>query len=151
MINNLRPVEILLMEDNEGDVFLTKRAFQKGKIANNIQVAPDGEVGLEMLRRKGEYKDLPTPDIVFLDMNMPKKDGAQVLMEMKSDDILRRIPVVVLTSSKAERDILKTYDLHANAYIVKPIDCEKFHETVAAIEGFWFSVVVLPSEAETKE
>lgn len=142
----MRPIEILLVEDNEGDVFLTKKAFQKAKISNNIHVAIDGEQALEMLRQEGEYTDIPCPDIVLLDINLPKKDGTQVLAEMKGDKTLRRIPVVILTSSKAEQDVVKTYDLHASSYIVKPIDLNKFHDIVVAIEDFWFSVVVLPSD-----
>lgn len=138
-----RPVEILLVEDNEGDVFLTKKAFEKAKIANNINVAMDGEEAMNML----QSNSTPKPDIVLLDINLPKKDGKQVLAEMKEDENLRRIPVVILTSSKAEQDIVKTYDLHASSYIVKPIDLQKFSEVVTAIEDFWFSVVVLPSEA----
>lgn len=144
--NNIKSVEILLVEDNEGDVFLTKKAFEKAKIANNIHVAIDGEIAMEMLHKKGEHTDMPKPDIVLLDINLPKKDGKQVLAEMKEDEELRRIPVVILTSSKAEQDVVKTYDLHASSYIVKPINLEKFHDIVTAIENFWFSVVVLPNE-----
>jgi len=142
----VRPVEILLVEDNEGDVFLTKKAFEQAKIANNINVAIDGEAAIEMLKNQGEYADLARPDIVLLDINLPKKDGKQVLLEMKADDNLKRIPVVILTSSKAEQDVVKTYDLHASSYIVKPINLEKFHDVVTAIEDFWFSVVVLPND-----
>lgn len=144
--NQVRPVEILLVEDNEGDVFLTKKAFEKAKIANNIHVASDGEVAMDMLFKKGEYSDITRPDIVLLDINLPKKDGKQVLSEMKSSKLLRRIPVVILTSSKAEKDVIKTYDLHASSYIVKPLNLEKFHDVVTAIEDFWFSVVVLPNQ-----
>lgn len=144
MTQNARAVEILLMEDNEGDVFLTKKAFEKAKITNNIHVAPDGEVGMDMLHRRNGYSDFIRPDIVLLDINMPKKDGNQVLKEMKEDENLRRIPVVILTSSKAEQDVLKTYDLHASSYIVKPVDLDQFQDIVGAIEGFWFSIVVLP-------
>ena len=139
-----KQVEILLVEDNAGDVFLTKKAFARAKISNTIHVAKDGEVAMDMLNKKGEYEDLATPDLVLLDINLPKKDGKQVLQEMKNDERLRRIPVIVLTSSKAERDVLKTYDMHANSFIVKPINLEKFHEVVMAIEGFWFTVVMLP-------
>lgn len=145
-IKKVRPVEILLVEDNEGDVFLTKKAFEKAKIANNIHVAIDGEKAIEMLKRDGEYADIPQPDIVLLDINLPKKDGKQVLAEMKEMPELKRIPVVILTSSKAEQDVVKTYDLHASSYIVKPIDLDKFHDVVTAIEDFWFSVVILPTD-----
>lgn len=141
-----RPVEILLVEDNDGDIFLTKKAFEKAKIMNHIYVAKDGEIAMEMLRREGEYADIAVPDIVLMDINLPKKDGMQVLKEMKNDDALKTIPVVILTSSKAEQDVVATYQLHASSYIVKPISLEKFHEVVAAIENFWFSVVVLPKD-----
>ena len=139
-------IEILLIEDNEGDVFLTKKAFEKAKIANNINVALDDEKGIQMLKKEGEYADIPTPDIVLLDINLPKKDGKQVLAEMKECDKLKRIPVVILTSSNAEQDVLKTYDLHASSYIVKPLNLMKFAEIVSVIENFWFSVVKLPSK-----
>lgn len=142
---NTKPIEILLVEDNEADVFLTKRAFKKARIANNISVASDGEIAIEMLNNRGEYKDNQKPDIIFLDINLPKKDGKQVLAEIKSNDNLRRIPVIILTSSKAEQDVLKTYDLHANGYIVKPIDIKQFHEVINAIEDFWFTVVTMPT------
>lgn len=145
-IKKVRPIEILLVEDNEGDVFLTKKAFEKAKIANNIHVAIDGEKAIEMLKREGEYADIPQPDIVLLDINLPKKDGKQVLAEIKEIPELKRIPVVILTSSKAEQDVVKTYDLHASSYIVKPIDLDKFHDVVTAIEDFWFSVVILPTD-----
>jgi len=141
-----KPIEILLVEDNEGDVFLAKRAFKKARIANNINVACDGEVAIQMLNNQGEYQDNAKPDIIFLDINMPKKDGKQVLAEIKSNDKLKRIPVIILTSSKAEQDVLKTYDLHANGYIIKPIDIQQFHEVVTAIEEFWFTIVTMPPE-----
>jgi CheY-like chemotaxis protein len=149
--SHYKPIKILLVEDNEGDVFLTKKAFAKAKIANEIDVATNGETALEMLRNKGQYSDLNKPDIVLLDINLPKMDGKQVLAQMKEDDTLRRIPVVILTSSKAEKDILKSYDLHANSYIVKPLDLKKFHEVVSVIEDFWFSVVTLPKDNEGKK
>lgn len=144
MTENTKPVEILLMEDNEGDVFLTKKAFESARIINNITVAPDGEAGMDILRRKGKYAEFPNPDIILLDINMPKKDGKQVLEEIKNDPRLRRIPVVILTSSHADQDILKTYDLHANSYIIKPGSLEKFYGLVTAIENFWFNAVALP-------
>lgn len=142
----IRPVEILLVEDNDGDIFLTKKAFDKAKIANNIHVATDGEMAMEMLKKKGQFGEMTKPDIVLLDINLPKKDGKQVLAEMKENELLKRIPVVILTSSKAEQDVVKTYDLHASSYIVKPISLEKFHDVVTAIEDFWFSVVILPND-----
>lgn len=147
-MNKSRSVEILLVEDNEGDVFLTKKAFSQAKIANNIQVAIDGEQAMDILHKREGYTDSATPDIVLLDINLPKKDGKQVLAEMKEDEQLRRIPVVILTSSKAEQDVVKTYDLHASSYIVKPIDLSKFHDVVTAIENFWFSVVILPNDVK---
>ena len=139
-------IEILLVEDNEGDVFLTRKAFEKAKISNTISVAIDGEIALKKLRREDEFADYTLPDIVVLDINLPKKDGMQVLTEMKQDENLRRIPVVILTSSQAEQDVLKTYDLHASGYVVKPLNFEKFVEVVAAVEDFWFSIVTLPSK-----
>lgn len=142
--NQAKPIEILLAEDNEGDIFLTKKAFQKAKIANNIHVATDGEMALDILFKRGAYKDHVRPDIVLLDINMPKKDGKQVLAEIKEHPDLRRIPVVILTSSEAEQDIIKSYNLYANSYIVKPVSLEKLSEVVNAIENFWFSIVVLP-------
>ncbi len=144
LTDNARTVEIFLVEDNPGDVFLTKKAFQKARIANHIHVAPDGETALDMLFKRGEYENYVTPDIILLDINLPKKNGKQVLEEIKTDEVLRRIPVVILTSSKAEKDVAETYDLQASSYIVKPVDLYKFHEIVSAIENFWFSVVVLP-------
>jgi len=141
-------VEILLVEDNPGDVVLTKEAFADAKIHNNINVAPDGEEALKYLRREDEFADATVPDIILLDINLPKKDGREVLAEIKVDEVLRRIPVVVLTSSKAEQDVVDVYDLHANSYLVKPVNLEKFIDVVSAIESFWFSVVVLPTDDE---
>lgn len=140
----VQTIEILLVEDNEGDVFLTKRAFEKAKIANNIQVANDGEIALDMLTRKSGYEGSTRPHIVLLDINLPKKDGTQVLSEIRNNPDLKRIPVVILTSSQAERDVLKTYDLAANSYIIKPLTLNKFNDIVSAIENFWFNIVILP-------
>ncbi|MBN1674502.1 MAG: response regulator [Kiritimatiellae bacterium] len=140
-----RPVEILLVEDNPGDVRLTREALKESKVLNNLVVAEDGEEALAVLRRKGQYAGAARPDIIFLDLNLPKKDGRQVLAEIKGDERLRRIPVVILTTSKAEEDILRTYDLHANCYITKPIDMEQFIKVVKATENFWFTIVKLPS------
>ncbi len=139
-----RAVQILLVEDNDGDVFLTKKAFETARIANNFHVAQDGEVALAMLRNEGEYADIPRPDLILLDINLPKVDGRAVLSEIREDEELRRIPIVILSSSSTEQDVLKSYDLHANSYIVKPINLAKFHEIVSAIENFWFNLVVLP-------
>ena len=143
-MTNVKPIEILLVEDNSGDLFLTKRAFSKAKIANNIQVAKDGDVAMDILLQRTEYKDCPRPDIVLLDMNLPKKSGPEVLAEIKSHDDLKSIPVIILSSSEAQEDITKSYELQASGYITKPIDMPQFHNVVGAIEDFWFSVVKLP-------
>lgn len=146
-----RPVEILLVEDNEGDVFLTQEAFRISKIANTIHVAVDGEIAMEFLRKEGKYNNSPTPDLVLLDINLPKKDGTQVLKEIKEDNLLKYIPVVILTSSRSEQDVVKSYGLHANSYLIKPVDFTKFSEIVSAIENFWFTIVVLPDEKEIEK
>jgi two-component system response regulator len=138
-----RPVEILLVEDNYGDVLLTTEAFDSGKLSNHIRVAADGEQALAMLRREGEHADHPRPDLILLDLNLPKVDGREVLAAVKADPDLKHIPVVVLTSSAAETDVVKSYNLHANSYVVKPVNMEKLSEIVATIEAFWFTVVVL--------
>ena len=143
-----RPVEIFLVEDNPGDVRLTAEALQEGKVWNRLSVAPDGVEALAFLRREGTYGAAPRPDVILLDLNLPKKDGREVLAEIKADETLRTIPVVVLTTSKAEQDILRTYNLHANCYITKPVDLDKFMSVVKAIEDFWLCVVKLPSAAE---
>jgi CheY-like chemotaxis protein len=139
------PIEILLVEDNPGDARLTREALREGKIRNNLHHAKDGVEALAFLKREGAYADAPTPDLILLDLNLPRKDGRQVLSEMKEDPRLRLIPVVVLTTSEAEKDIVKSYELHANCYITKPVDLEKFIEIVRAIESFWLAVVTLPS------
>ena len=139
-----RPVEILLIEDNMGDVRLTREAFRDSKILNNIHHVIDGVEAMKFLRAEGEYKEMPRPDIILLDLNLPKKDGRQVLGEIKQDSNLKRIPVVILTVSKNDEDILKSYDLHANCYITKPISLDKFLAVVKAIEDFWLAIVKLP-------
>ena len=139
------PIEILLVEDNPGDVLLTQEAFASAKIINNLHVVNDGEQALNFLNQREGYESVPRPDLILLDLNLPKIDGREVLDHVKTSDTLRRIPVVVLTSSEAEQDILKTYDLHANSYVVKPIDMSQFMKVVNAVESFWFSVVALPS------
>ena len=141
---NGKPIEILLVEDNPGDVRLTAEALKEGKVRNNMHVVGDGEKALAYLRREGGYEDAVRPDLVLLDLNLPRKDGREVLADMKADDDLKRIPVVVLTTSKAEEDILKTYDLHANCYITKPVDLDQFLRVVQSIESFWLSLVRLP-------
>jgi CheY-like chemotaxis protein len=144
MFGRSRPVEILLVEDNPGDARLTREALKEGKIRNNLHHAKDGVEALAFLRREGGFAGAPTPDIVLLDLNLPKKDGRQVLAEMKADETLKTIPVVVLTTSEAEQDILRSYELHANCYVTKPVDLEKFISIVRAIEDFWLAVVKLP-------
>lgn len=141
-----RPIEILLVEDNPGDVRLTIEALKEGKVRNNLSVARDGVEALAFLRREGPHAKASRPDLILLDLNLPKKDGREVLEEIKKDAVLRRIPVVVLTTSKAEEDILRTYDLHANCYINKPVDLEQFISVVRSIDDFWLSVVRLPSK-----
>ena len=141
-----KTVEILLAEDNPGDVMLTKKALEQGKLANNLNVVTDGVEALEYLRQEGEYADRPRPDLVLLDLNMPRKDGQDVLKELQADDDLCRIPVVVLTSSESEEDIARSYELNANAYLTKPVDFDGFIEIVNRMENFWFKVVKLPEE-----
>jgi len=140
------PVEILLAEDNPGDVTLSKKALEQGKLANNLHVVTDGVEALDFLRQTGEYDDTPRPDLILLDLNMPRKDGQDVLKELKADDDLCRIPVVVLTSSESEEDIAKSYELNANAYLTKPVDFDGFIEIVNRLENFWFKIAKLPEE-----
>jgi CheY-like chemotaxis protein len=142
---NVRPIEILLVEDSPGDVRLTVEALRDGKVRNNLHVVGDGVDALAFLHREGQYTDAPVPDLVLLDLNLPKKDGREVLAEIKSDPRLKRIPVVVLTTSNAEQDVLKSYDLHANCYITKPVDLDQFIRVVRTIEDFWLAVVRLPT------
>jgi CheY-like chemotaxis protein len=138
------PIEILLVEDNLGDMRLTQEALKEGKVYNNLHWAKDGVEALEFLKREGKYADAPRPDIILLDLNLPKKDGREVLEEIKTDDELKRIPVVVLTTSKAEEDVLRSYALHANCYVTKPVDLDKFIVVVQSIDRFWLTVVTLP-------
>ena len=140
-----RPVEILLVEDNPGDARLTQEALKEGKIGNNLHHVADGVEALSFLRRQGAWAQAPVPDIVLLDLNLPRKDGREVLGEMKADPALKSIPVVVLTTSEAEQDILASYELHANCYITKPVDLDKFISIVRAIESFWLAIVKLPT------
>ncbi len=143
---DMRPVEILLVEDNPGDVRLAVEALKEGKVHNNLHVVGDGVEAMMFLRREGKFALSPRPDLILLDLNLPKKDGREVLAEIKADEKLRRIPVVVLTTSKAEQDILRTYDLHANCYITKPVDLEQFIAVVKSVEDFWLTIVKLPPE-----
>jgi CheY-like chemotaxis protein len=139
------PVEILLVEDNPADVRLTQEALKEGKVYNNLHWAKDGVEALDFLRRKGKFEGAPRPDIILLDLNLPKKDGREVLQDIKNDDKLKRIPVVILTTSKAEEDVLKSYNLHANCYVTKPVDLEQFIVVVKSIDMFWLTVVTLPN------
>ena len=139
-----QPILILLVEDNAGDVRLTKEALKEGKVANSLHVVPDGVEALAFLKREGRYSGAPRPDLVLLDLNLPRLDGRAVLAQIKQSADLKRIPVVVLTTSKAEEDILKTYDLHANCYIQKPVEFEKFVSVVRMIDQFWLTIVKLP-------
>ncbi len=139
-------IEILLVEDNPGDVRLTQEALKDSKILNNLNIVEDGMEAMAFLRREGKYTGVPRPDLILLDLNLPKKDGREVLKEIKEDPILRRVPVVILTTSRSEQDIIKTYDLYANCYINKPVDLDQFINVVKSIESFWFSIVKLPPE-----
>ncbi len=142
----MRAVEILLVEDNQGDIQLTLENFKEGKVQNRINVVEDGEKAIEYLHKNGPYSSAVTPDIILLDLNLPKVDGRQVLQHIKTDAKLKHIPVVVLTTSVAEQDVLQAYDSYANCYIRKPVDLEKFIEVVRKVEDFWLSIVKLPSK-----
>ena len=142
--NGWQPIEILLVEDNPGDVDLTKEALQDAKVRNRLHVVDDGAKAVDFLYKRGEYADAPRPDLILLDLNLPKKDGRQVLEEIKADPQLAGIPVVILTTSQADEDILRAYQLHANCYITKPVDFKQFMHVVKAIEEFWLTVVKLP-------
>jgi chemotaxis family two-component system response regulator Rcp1 len=142
----MRPAEMLLVEDNPGDARLAIEALKDAKVNNNLSWVQDGAEAMAFLRREGAYSDVPRPDVILLDLNLPKKDGREVLAEVKADKDLRSIPVVILTVSGAEEDIVKTYHLHANCYIRKPIDLDQFIEVVKAIKDFWLSIVILPTQ-----
>ena len=139
------PIDILLVEDDPGDVLMTREAFEHHKIRNTLHVVKDGVEALEFLRRQGKYENAPRPGLILLDLNLPRKDGREVLAEVKQDPDLRTIPIVVLTTSEAEEDVLKSYQLHANAYVTKPVDFERFVSIVRQIDDFFVSVVRLPS------
>jgi len=141
----IHPIEILLVEDNPGDARLAKEALKESKLKNNLYIADDGVEAMDFLNKKGKYANMPRPDLVILDLNLPRKDGREVLNEIKTDDNLKRIPVVILTISKAEEDILKSYNLHANCFISKPIDLDQFIKVVKSIEDFWLTIVKLPN------
>jgi CheY-like chemotaxis protein len=140
----VRPIEVLLVEDDEGDVLMTREALHEGKVLNRLAVVGDGVEAVDYLRRKAPYADAVRPDLILLDLNLPKKDGRQVLADIKTDAELRRIPVVVLTTSSADEDVLRSYDLHANAYVTKPVDFDRFVEVIRQIDDFFISVVKLP-------
>jgi len=144
-----KPIEILLVEDNAADVRLTREAFDDAKVLNNLNVVGDGVEAMAYMRREGKYGDATRPDLVLLDLNMPRKDGREVLAEVKADPDLMRIPVVILTVSKAEEDILKSYNLHANCYISKPVNLAQFLKVVESIENFWLTIVELPPTGKT--
>ena len=141
----MKPIEMLLVEDNPGDARLAIEALKDAKVHNNLHWVQDGVEAMDFLRRKGNYSDAPRPDVILLDLNLPKKDGREVLADVKADEDLRRIPVVILTISDAEEDVIKTYNLHANCYIRKPIDLDQFVTVVKAIEDFWLTIVKLPT------
>lgn len=140
-----QPIEVLLVEDDPGDVLLIQEAFADNKVHNNLHVVNDGEQAVAYLRREGGYADAARPDLVLLDLNLPRKDGREVLAEIKADEDLRTIPIVVLTTSEAEEDVLRSYQLHANAYVSKPVDFQRFVSVVRQIDDFFVSVVRLPS------
>jgi two-component system, chemotaxis family, response regulator Rcp1 len=143
-----RPIEILLVEDSPSDVELTVEALQDFKVRNHVSVVEDGVVAIQFLRRQGPYAEAPRPDLIMLDLNLPRKDGREVLADIKSDDNLKSIRIVVLTTSRAEQDVLKAYQLSANCYINKPVDFNQFLEVVRSIEAFWLYVVTLPPAPE---
>ncbi|MHB8882573.1 MAG: response regulator [Thermodesulfovibrionales bacterium] len=144
---SVRPIDILLVEDNPGDIDLAREALGMGKLHNSLHTVQDGVAAMEFLLKSGKYGQAPRPDLIILDLNLPKKDGREVLAEIKTNEELKRIPVVILTSSRAEEDVLRSYNLHANCYITKPIDLKQFLTVVQSIEEFWLSIVVLPSGA----
>jgi two-component system, chemotaxis family, response regulator Rcp1 len=147
--NRGSPIEILLVEDNPGDVRLTREALRDAKVRNNMETVADGVEAMAFLRKEGRYSSSIRPDLILLDLNLPKKSGLEVLKEVKADEDLLRIPVVVLTTSQAEQDIIKSYDLHANAYIAKPVELAQFISVVKAIEDFWLEIVRLPPNGKS--
>ncbi len=148
MGNNGKLAEILLVEDNEGDIELAKEAFEETKLRNNLHIARDGDEALDFLFNLNGYEDAPMPDLVLLDLNLPKTDGREVLEKVKADRRLRNIPIVIMTSSRADKDVLESYNLHANCYIVKPVDVSNFMEIVSQIRNFWIDIVCLPTRVD---
>ncbi|GAA4773591.1 response regulator [Actinomycetospora chlora] len=144
MTDPITEIDVLLVEDDAGDVLMTQEAFEHHKLRNQLHVVSDGVEALAFLRREGEFADAPRPGLILLDLNLPRKDGREVLEEIKNDESLRSIPVVVLTTSQAEEDILRSYNLHANAYVAKPVDFERFIQVIGQIDDFFVSVVKLP-------
>ncbi len=143
---NGRPVEILLVEDNPADVLLMEEALREGKMSNNLYAVNNGDEALDFLNRRGKYREAVTPDLIMLDLNLPRRDGREVLAEVKNDPMLRKIPVVVITTSRSEEDVDKSYSLHANAYVTKPVNVRQFFSVVQEIEDFWFTIVKLPTK-----
>lgn len=143
---NIKNIEILLVEDSPADILITREAFQDARLMNTIHVVEDGVKALEFLRREGTYASAPRPDLILLDLNLPRKNGREVLAEIKEHDEFKAIPVIVLTTSNADEDILNAYNLHANCYVIKPVGFDNFLKAVQSIENFWFSIVVLPPE-----
>ncbi|HET8620607.1 MAG TPA: response regulator [Acidimicrobiales bacterium] len=141
----VRPIEVLLVEDDEGDVLMTREALDEGKVLNRLSVVGDGVQAIAYLRQEKPFSTATRPDLVLLDLNLPRRDGRQVLAEVKTDPDLRRIPIVVLTTSEAEEDVLRSYDLHANAYVTKPVDFDRFVEVIRQIDEFFISIVRLPT------
>ena len=150
MSNPVQPIDILLIEDNPADVRLTREALKEAKVLNALHTAGDGMEALAFLRKQGQFAGSSSPDLILLDLNLPKKDGREVLAEIKQDEGLKRIPVVVLTTSRGEEDIARSYDLHANAYVTKPVDLKHFLEVIRTIEEFWLAVVTLPPNDKRK-
>jgi len=144
--DTLKPIEILMIEDSPTDVLMAREALDHAKVLNRLHVVEDGVAAMAFLRQQGKYADTPRPGLILLDLNLPKKDGREVLAEIKADENLKLIPVVVLTTSKAEEDVFKAYGLHANCYITKPMDFSRFADVVRTIQEFWFTVVTLPPE-----
>jgi two-component system, chemotaxis family, response regulator Rcp1 len=147
---HVRPIDILLIEDSPADVRLTREALKEAKVLNALHVVADGIAALAFLRKQGRYAGSPRPDLILLDLNLPKKDGREVLAEVKEDEDLKRIPVVVLTTSRAEEDVVRTYNLHANAYVTKPVDLAQFLRVIRTLEEFWLAVVTLPPNDKRK-
>jgi two-component system, chemotaxis family, response regulator Rcp1 len=144
----VEPVEILLVEDNPVDGMLTRKAFSAGRVSNNLHVVEDGEAAMEFLRKSGKYSAAPAPEVILLDLNLPKKDGREVLAEIKADPVLKHIPVIVLTTSESREDIWHSYELQANCFISKPVDMEQFTNALECLGEFWFTVVKLPAPAK---